>query len=98
MVKAMIAQVTKECSIPQQDIMHRISLLEGKFEAVCQVVLGLELRFLRLMKTMSLHIQRKTSMTQLTLNTTQFTSIMTPNLWPQLKKKKGWSTSKWTNP
>jgi len=43
LVKSMIAQVLDERSIPQQDILHRFELLEGKFEIVCKVVFGIKI-------------------------------------------------------
>jgi hypothetical protein len=42
-VKAMIAQFLEELNISQQDIMHIIELLDGKFEAVCKALFGIRI-------------------------------------------------------
>jgi hypothetical protein len=43
MVKAMIARVLEEHIILQQGILHRIELLDKKFEVVCQTMFGIKI-------------------------------------------------------
>jgi hypothetical protein len=42
-VKALVAEVLKERSLQQQDIFHRIDMLDGKNLAICKATFGIEI-------------------------------------------------------